>query len=343
MSFDPLRERDILSAQDLGRLLMAGVGGGAAARAIAGILNKATPSPVKEEERPPELRVVMPVVKRTKRSALTTRPWWYYPSAVVGAPLAALGGWAAVSSLIKRRRRADRAEELEAAKREFEDALSDEQRLKFSSSLHGMAEAYVKRGSTSVLEALIGAAKAIPPVVYTTAGLSGVVGLPLGWSVLGQSDEENRVRAYREAMRRRDIAKPVTVSLRASRTPDLAEGQRHDEESENKSAAVGSTTGRLAQWWMRAKPVMKTYARPLGAGAAAGGLTAAGLGLLAANTGLGSSMALNIAPQLIDKSIERLQNDPAAARRIFERVRPMIRQQLVESHPYIGPFLQYLV
>ena len=208
------------AAKDLGRLLLVGLALGAGGRSIAGLYGNAKRNVEREKRRNSlssnEVPVSIPVTKQSNQESLK-RPWWFAPALTVGAFPAVLGGWAGVGALMKKYRQAKSDEELAAAKQEFETALAEEQASsKFACDLNELAQEYVSGNLDESLEKeAFGSFKDVSRGAANTymslAGLLSLIGAYGGWKMMGKSDESRRVEAYREAARRRNAGKPLTL------------------------------------------------------------------------------------------------------------------------------------
>jgi len=106
----------------LAKTLLLAAGGGAAIRGLSGIRNilSSDPEPV------PARTVDMPIIygrKKEKVANAKLRSPYYIPGMLLGAPLAAYGGWKAIDAVLDRQRRLKTEEELEEAKKNYEQAV----------------------------------------------------------------------------------------------------------------------------------------------------------------------------------------------------------------------------
>lgn len=106
----------------LAKTLLLAAGGGAAVRGLSGLsgILANDPEPV------PSRTVDMPLIygrKKEKTANSKLRSPYYIPGMLLGAPLAAYGGWKAVDSVLDRQRRLKTEEELEEAKKKYEEAV----------------------------------------------------------------------------------------------------------------------------------------------------------------------------------------------------------------------------
>ncbi len=116
----------------LARYLIGGMGAGAAIRGLSHFVYP--PKPVDESVEHPDLSMPIPVKKAdddvnpiSSKPVGPTKPYglpWYLPAVFMGAPLAAAGGWKLVDSLLDKQQQAKADDELEAAKKEYQDALN---------------------------------------------------------------------------------------------------------------------------------------------------------------------------------------------------------------------------
>jgi hypothetical protein len=268
--------------------LLMGLTGGAAGRAGAGIFGNISRNIRRKREEKAEEKPVGEFTLGTK-TAEEPRPRWFWPGLMLGTPAAVYGGWAGTSRLLKAYRKRRVRQDLEQAKKEFEDAMASEQQLKFSADLTTLADAWVSGELDEDLEksAQVGTMlKALGPGAYTAMSLLGLLGLGAGWKLMGENPEEERIRAYREAARRRRMSRPLSLTARpaedtaklvahskatsttpqhdASTSPEAREP--NDYEGERKTAQLA---GGLR--------LLRRGALPMAAGAAGVGLGAKGL------------------------------------------------------------------
>lgn len=222
----PEEARSILNQmalKDLSKTVGVALAGGVALRGAVGLAHLLQNS-VAGKKKVDDNFVVIPHKAAADR---LDYPLWFSAGTLLGAPLAAGAGWAGVGAAIKQWRKIKLKGELEAAKKEFEEALSMERQSKFAASLHKLADTYVRgeiKSATSLWDTLVQTFRASPHTASVVASLAGLTGGVIGWNSLGKSKDEEEVAAYRDLIRRRNLARSPTVQLRLATTPDIASG-----------------------------------------------------------------------------------------------------------------------
>lgn len=342
--------------KDLRRVLLIGLLGGASARAGAGIYGNITRNiragQVRNDEKgsPPE-EITLPVRKaaaETPSAGSPPRPGWFVPSAVLGTAGATYAGWAGVSRLLKAYRKAQTRQELAAAKQEFEDAMSSESQMKFSSDLTKLAEAWVDGSLDKDLEKAAGlldyavtTAKAVPPAYYTLAALMTGLGGIGGWKMMGSNPEDEKLRAYREAARRRRIARPVSIVAKPAPPEQPKEDSTNRPEVKEPQEKSSAMYKRAVNW----AKTLRGAGKFLGS-AAVGGI---GSSLLMTKTPFGRKYLGGRAedlmrdPEFIRHAIGSLSTNPAVMSSLYEQMIPAIKQQMIARNPWMGRLAQHFV
>ena len=97
-------------------------------RGLQGLLNLAGRSSKEEVHHPGVTPVPIPIADEDEKLAQEAYQWWQHPEAFPGLMLGTLGGgyggWKLMDSLLDRRRTMESEDELEAAKRDYREALS---------------------------------------------------------------------------------------------------------------------------------------------------------------------------------------------------------------------------
>jgi hypothetical protein len=97
-------------------------------RGLQGLLNLAGRSAKEDVHHPGVTPVPIPIADEDEKLAQEAYQWWQHPEAFPGLMLGTLGGgyggWKLMDSLLDRRRATESEDELEAAKREYREALS---------------------------------------------------------------------------------------------------------------------------------------------------------------------------------------------------------------------------
>lgn len=223
-------------------LLLAGLIGGGA-RAGAGIVGSLRRNLRRKREREKDESVFHEISFPVKRSSESLeRPDWTIPATVVGLPLAAAGGWMGVSKLIKAVRKSRDKQEMERAKAEFEEALANERGTKFAFDLDKLAKAWVSGDIDNSLEKAGNygrAIRSIPPALYTAMTLLGLLGTYGGWKV-NKGSSEDLIEAHREAMRRRQLSRPVSLVARSDAYPEESAADEKPDKTQKDAFASAS-------------------------------------------------------------------------------------------------------
>ncbi len=188
--FKPEANREAF--RTLAKTLLLAAGGGAAVRGLSGLgsILSAAPRPV------PSRTVDMPIIygkEKEKEANSKLRVPYYIPGMLLGAPLAAYGGWKAVDSVLDKQRGLKTDEELEEAKKDYEQAI---------------LESY-KQGSDELLDEVFSSYKSasIQDFLSTAKGLGltyALASAPLGYLVVNNAmKKKSKRRILEKAMRER--------------------------------------------------------------------------------------------------------------------------------------------
>ena len=285
--------KDFISSharEKLMRAVMTAALVGAGGRGVVGIIGNMRRNLQRKRDRDVAAR---PVNEITLPIKAASDPIWYPAALATGTTGALAGGWMGTGALMKRYRKARSKQELEKAKREFEDALSGEHQLKFSADLSALAKDWEDGALTDeLLEKASWSAVDLGLKGYLTlAAAIALAGGGIGWKMVGNNPEAARVKAYREAMRRRQSLRPVSLVARSK-----AIGQTpQDEDTEddiNKMSHV-----KQAQW----------------IGSAAKGVGAAAKGIGRAVKGIGRATGISPATKVMYGSGRRAGQRMAVA------------------------------
>lgn len=309
-----------------------------------------------------EIRIPVPVVKASSDPKLP-RPNWFYPLLAVGTPLASAGGWMAVGAVTKALRKRRLEAEVAAAKKEFERALLSEQKTKFAADLDEVAQAYArgeldalseKRASNGLSDYI----RSLPSLYYTIALPLALIGAYGGWRLTGDSRKNEDLKAFQEATRRRQIARPLSlkarpVSVRVA--PDAAmlasrsgaeSNARYDVTTRKDTEATrdepaskrASTHVKRALW-----PALRRYAGHIGSGL----FGALASGMLLSKTAPGrwylSGRVNDVMkdPQFLNKQLDTLMRDPRFVDDLYQRLAPALQRQFAERNPVLGQFVNF--
>lgn len=267
-----------------------------------------------------------------------TYPDWYPAALALGVPGALAGGWMGMGSLMRRFRRLRSRQELEKAKSEFEDALSDERNLKFSTDLNSLAEAWVSGElSESTLEkASSNIMDASWKAYLAAAALMALAGGGVGWKLTGENPEAEHIKAYREAMRRRQTIRPISLIARSQAMSSAPQNEEHVTDV-NKIASA-----KCARALLPALKKLPGTAMKLGGGAL-------GTSWLMTNTPFGKrwmasrSRDLMGDPEFMQRQTQLMLNNPQIMRQIYEQMMPTITARMIQQRPVMGRLMAYLM
>jgi len=190
----------------LAKTLLIAAGGGAALRGFSGLRNLLT----SDAEPIPSRTVDMPVMyaKPREKEAYSKRSVPYYiPGMPLGAPLAAYGGWKGIDALMDKQRRHKSDDELEMAKKDYEQALLDSYKEGSDKSTDELLDTVFKQYSkTANVRDWVDTAKGLG-LTYALASA------PLGYMVVNNAmKKSSKRRLLEKAMRER-------ARLQAARQP----------------------------------------------------------------------------------------------------------------------------
>jgi len=336
----PLDPRDSQAAKDVGKALLVALLAGGSLRAAVGIGGNISRNLRRKEERDDANKPGVNDMLFTPKTAGAISPveWgedkpnapsWMLPALLLGAPLSAAGGWAGVGKLMKHYRKSRSQDELENAKREFEEALAEEQSTKLACELDDLANAYVsgeldtsteKQAEAGALSSLWGA--------YLTALLGvGGIGAYGGWKMMGRSADASRVKAYREAKRRRQMARSISLTARSS--PDSVTPQ-HDEPDEEPAEPNPESEEEYAD----------NIAKEGGFGKSLiGGALGAGLGLYGGKKLIESNRGQDWKRQEAIKTVRQMLEGDAGSElvnTIYATLMPQLKQQFRMRNPMLS-------
>lgn len=337
--------RDSLAVHDAKKAIIASLLGGAALRGAFGLygLNARNIRRKKERDeiKPNPGEVPLPAKAAADNDiGNIPRPWWYTPAAVLGPPAGFAAGWAGVGALLKRYRKQREREELAKAKEEFEAALADERSSKFACELHDLAQSYVSgdldadlEKSATFIDWVGNKASWVGPALATLAIISGSAGALGGWKLRGNSGEQAKVKAYREAMRRKRISRPSSLMARPAATPTDDQGTKadsDDNDASEKTASFGNT--------------LKSVGKYVGIPAA----SAVGTGLVLTETPLGKWYLQNRMHRLlqdnsfVDSTINDVISNPKVRKQVANRLMPAMYRQFMQQHPVLSSIAKFM-
>lgn len=309
-----------------------------------------------------EMRIPVPVVKASADDRMP-RPNWFYPLLAVGTPLAIAGGWTAVGAVMKALRKKRLEAEVDAAKREFERALLSEQKTKFASDLDEVAQAYARGDLDALREkrasnGLSDYVRTLPSLYYTIALPLALIGAYGGWRLAGDSRTREDLKAFQEAARRRQIARPLSLNVKPVTvrvSPDAAmlasrpgaESSARYDVSTRKDTETTRDEPRSKKAFTHVKralwPALRRYAGHLGSGLA-GALAS---GMLLSKTAPGrwylSGRVNDVMrdPNFIHTQLDALMRDPKFVDRIYQRLAPEIQRQFSARNPILGSVVNF--
>ena len=190
----------------LAKTLLIAAGGGAALRGLSGIRNL-----LKSDAEPlPSRTVDMPVMyaKPQEKEAYSKRSVPYYiPGMMLGAPLAAYGGLKAIDAVLDKQRRHKSDDELDMAKKDYEQALLDSYKSGNDKSTDELLDTvFATYNKSANMRDWVDTAKGLG-LTYALASA------PLGYMVVNSAMKKNSKRRLLEkAMRER-------ARLQAARQP----------------------------------------------------------------------------------------------------------------------------
>ena len=347
---EALSMRDNMAGARLGKTILMLLGLGAAGRATVGIYGDLSRNIRKKKERDelekPDFRDVFIPTKIASQAVGAKlnipRPRWFLPSMIGAAATAPFVGWGVTGAALKAYRKHRTKNDLEEAKKDFEAALLEEQdnspRVpKFAADLNALAKDWENGDLDADLAKVTPLDKQANSLWDTASGLyitaliaSALGGGALGWNMAGRnSPEKLKIRAYREAMRQRQLTRPVSVVAQTKPVPkplpqvsDVKPKTEEKEEPPNpeeKEAAL--------------KSIGKLLPSIAGGAIGAGGALLAGKAYLK-NTQSGRNFMLN---QLDDLVTPELMSS------FYSRMIPKIRYEFMQRHPVLGQLLNPLL
>lgn len=211
--------------KDIANYLMLGAGAGVAMRGATGIANLLRD----DQEVVPSKTVDMPVlfgvpkkvedeeedVKKleyksaAEKEAISKYSLPYYlPAMLLGTPLAAYGGWKAVDAVLDKQRRAKSEDNLEEAKKDYEEALLASYK-KSASTDEMLDEVFDNYKEASTLSDILGTGKGLALTYALATG-------PLGYMMVNSQMKKNSKRkilekAMRERARRQAAKQPAEL------------------------------------------------------------------------------------------------------------------------------------
>lgn len=347
---EAIAKRDRLAFNDARNVILASLIGGAAMRGAFGLygLNARNIRRKREREavKPDPGEVELPAKEASWAdlfSAKVPRPWWFVPATTIGPAAGLVGGWAGMGALMKKYRKHREREELRKAKEEFEAALEDERSSKFASDLNELASAYVNgeldddlEKSATFVDWAGDRVKYIGPTLATLALLSGGIGVTGGWALRGNSGQQAKIKAYREAMRRKRISRPSSLMAR----PAATSTQKSDESDKSDKLQDSESTEKSAS----ISKVLRGVGKYVGIPAA----SAVGGGLLMTETPVGKWYLKNRMNRLlqddefVDNTINQVLTNPEVKRQFSRRLMPAMYQNFMQSHPTLSRIAKFI-
>ena len=211
--------------KDIANYLMLGAGAGVAMRGATGIANllrddqEVVPSktvdmpvlfgvPKKVEDEEEEVKKLEYKSAAEKEAYSKSSLPYYLPAMLLGTPLAAYGGWKAVDAVLDKQRKAKSEDNLEEAKKEYEEALLDSYK-KSASTDEMLDEVFENYKEANTIGDILGTGKGLALTYALAAG-------PLGYMLVNSQMKKNSKRkilekAMRERARRQAAKQPAEL------------------------------------------------------------------------------------------------------------------------------------
>ena len=206
---------DAEAAKNVGGIALAGLGAGAGLRGLLGLTNltrkNITDHSIKARGGPDILPLPIPVEDEEKAAGVTQMASipWYGPAAVLGGLGSAALGWKGVDRVLKRRAKAERDAEMEAARNEFSDALMGQYAKPVAMKSAAAGPTWADVGAE--LDGLFGEVEKVAGMDDTLGMLAGgygtyagLSGLLTGAFVYDKMRKRSRRAVLEKAMQRRD-------------------------------------------------------------------------------------------------------------------------------------------
>lgn len=213
--YNQLMQQD--AKKDIARIMLLGLGTGAAVRGLAGLNNMLTDPAAKK---PPRRVVEMPVPylaedeeKTAANEAATSKIGlnYYIPGMILGGLGAGYGGWKAIDLLLNNQRKKKTEEELEAAKKEYEQSLLGSYKTASDNPVQALDRAFdlLTKQADLISEAFPN----LPGMASGLATTYSLATLPIGYMIINRMMKKNSNRAIlnkalEERARRQAIVQP---------------------------------------------------------------------------------------------------------------------------------------
>lgn len=308
---------------------------GAGGRGVIGIMGNIRRNMQRKREREKAMEPKHELTIATKAAAY---PDWYPAALALGVPGALAGGWMGTDRIMKRYRQTRSRQELEKAKEEFEDALAEEQQLKFSADLSALAEAWSegKLNEDTLEKAARSLLDAGWKTYLTLAALMTLAGGGIGWKLIGDNPEAMRIKAHREAMRRQRAVRPISLVARSKAISHIPQDEEREQDT-NKMARVKSARSLLPHLKSLPGTAMKAGLGALGA-SWLGTKTRAGRNWMASR-----SEDLMRDPAFVQRQTQLMLQNPRIMQQVYRQMMPTITAQMVQQRPVMGRLMAYLM